>query len=166
MPTAEASRRNLQTAGNLGKIKMWRSREETAIIKLLIWQSCFNSGPVPRQRALAHQLGISQPYIYKVRRKLTTVGFYQLQRCCLAGIQASPLGLPELKQFMYDLANCRDERLGWLRGIWSNSCGAASSSANPRGPQAERTLDQLRGSCVPSWRGATGMFWNLSSRRH
>jgi hypothetical protein len=64
----------------MGRIKLWRGREETALIKLLIWQSCFDSAPRPSQRALAHSLCVSQPYVCKVMRKAHAVGWDALTR--------------------------------------------------------------------------------------
>jgi hypothetical protein len=67
MPSPAASRRNLEKARQRGRIKLHRSRDETAIVKLLIWQLCFGSEPRPSQRALARQLGVSQPYPYNLQ---------------------------------------------------------------------------------------------------
>lgn len=80
MPSAEASRRNLQKARNMGRVLLRRGRDETALIKLLTWQICFERSPRPSQRFIARQLRVSQPYICKVMRKATTVGFYELAK--------------------------------------------------------------------------------------
>jgi hypothetical protein len=69
MPSPSASRWNLENAHQRGRFKLYRSRDGTAVVKLLIWQSRIGGEPRPSQRALARQLGVSQPYICKVTRK-------------------------------------------------------------------------------------------------
>src|SRR5215469_18931789 len=44
-----------------------RSNRETLVIKLLIWQSCFEGEPRPSQRTLARQLGVSRSYVFKIQ---------------------------------------------------------------------------------------------------
>jgi hypothetical protein len=61
--TARRSRRN-----NLSKSRL-RSQRESLIIKILIWQSCFDDGPRPSQRLLAHQLGVYPSYVCKVQKQ-------------------------------------------------------------------------------------------------
>jgi len=51
-----------------------RSDRETAIIKRLIWQACFDSVPRPSQRALARQLHVWPSYVWKVQRKALSEG--------------------------------------------------------------------------------------------
>jgi hypothetical protein len=63
---SEAARRARRR--NLSKSRM-RSDSESWIIKLLIWQSSFHSGPRPTQRALARQLGVWPSYVCKVQRQ-------------------------------------------------------------------------------------------------
>lgn len=46
-----------------------RSDRETAIIKLLIWQSCFEVGLRSSQRALARQLRVWPSYVCKVQKQ-------------------------------------------------------------------------------------------------
>ncbi len=74
MPSPQASRRNLETAIAQGKLKRLRCRDETAIIKLLIWQAWWGGQPRPSQRALAQQLGVSQPYVCRVMQQARTIG--------------------------------------------------------------------------------------------
>jgi hypothetical protein len=45
-----------------------RSDRETAVIKLLIWQSSFDGCQRPSQRALARQLGVWPSYVCKVQQ--------------------------------------------------------------------------------------------------
>jgi hypothetical protein len=52
---------------NLSKSRL-RSERESGVIKLLIWQSCFDGGPRPSQRALALQLGVYPSYVCKVQQ--------------------------------------------------------------------------------------------------
>ena len=54
---------------NLSKSRL-RSERESWVIKLLIWQSCFDGGRSPAQRALARQLGVYPSYVCKVQRQL------------------------------------------------------------------------------------------------
>jgi hypothetical protein len=75
----------------MGRIKLWRGREETAVIKLLIWQSCFEGAPRPSQRALARKLRVSQPYVFKVMRKAIPEGFQELAK-------NGPLSMDDLEQ--------------------------------------------------------------------
>jgi hypothetical protein len=53
---------------NLSKARL-RSDRESWVIKLLIWQSCFDGGPPVSQRALARQLGVYPSYVCKVRKQ-------------------------------------------------------------------------------------------------
>ena len=45
------------------------SDRETLVIKLLIWQLCFDDGPRPRpsHRFLARQLGVTTFYVHKIQ---------------------------------------------------------------------------------------------------
>lgn len=63
---SEAAR--LARRRNLSRSRL-RSDRETATIKLLIWQECFNDGPHPTQRTLARQLGVSRSYVCKVQKQ-------------------------------------------------------------------------------------------------
>ena len=80
MPSPAASRRNLENARQRGCVKLYRGHDESQIIKLLVWQAWFDDEPRPSQRALARQLGVSQPYICKVMRKAHPVGWDALTR--------------------------------------------------------------------------------------
>jgi hypothetical protein len=51
-----------------------RSDPETAVIKRLIWQACFDGEERPSQRALARQLGVAPSYVWKVQRKAQNEG--------------------------------------------------------------------------------------------
>ena len=62
-----------QRRRNLKRTRI-RSDRETAIIKRLIWQACFNGGKRPSQRALARQLRVSPSYVWKVQRKALREG--------------------------------------------------------------------------------------------
>ena len=53
---------------NLSKSRQ-RSDRESLVIKILIWQSCFDDGPHPSQRSLARQLGVCPSYISKVQKQ-------------------------------------------------------------------------------------------------
>lgn len=68
-----------QRCRNLSKGRL-RSERESLIIKLLIWQSCFDGGPRPSQRALTRQLGTRPSYVCKVQRKAPTEGMDTLVR--------------------------------------------------------------------------------------
>jgi len=57
-----------QRRRNLKRTRI-RSDRETAIIKRLIWQACFDGGDRPSHRALARQLGVWPSYVAKVQRK-------------------------------------------------------------------------------------------------
>lgn len=63
-----------QRRGNLANTRL-RSRDESSIIKLLIWQSFFEEQPQPSQRALARQLGVWRSYVCKVRKQATREGW-------------------------------------------------------------------------------------------
>ena len=62
-----------QRRRNLKRTRI-RSDRETAIIKRLIWQACFDGGERLSQRALARQLGVRPSYVYKVQRKAPSEG--------------------------------------------------------------------------------------------
>src|SRR5215472_8386226 len=62
-----------QRRRNLERTRI-RSDRETAIIKLLIWQACFDTAPHRSQRALARQLRVWPSYISKVQRKALSEG--------------------------------------------------------------------------------------------
>jgi hypothetical protein len=53
---------------NLSKARL-RSDRESLVMKLLIWQSCFDGGPRLSQRALAGQLGVRHSYVWKVQKQ-------------------------------------------------------------------------------------------------
>jgi hypothetical protein len=55
---------------NLSRSRL-RSDWESRVIKILIWQSCFDDGPRPSQRVLARQLGVYPSYISKVQKQST-----------------------------------------------------------------------------------------------
>jgi hypothetical protein len=57
-----------QRRHNLRRTRL-RSDRETAIIKLLIWQACFEGGPRRSQRALARELRAWPPYVCKVQKQ-------------------------------------------------------------------------------------------------
>jgi hypothetical protein len=46
-----------------------RSNRESWIIKLLIWQACFDGGPRPSQRVLARKLGVGPSYVCRVQKQ-------------------------------------------------------------------------------------------------
>jgi hypothetical protein len=46
-----------------------RSKHESEVIKLLIWQSYFEEWPRPKQRALASQLRVSRSYVHKIQKQ-------------------------------------------------------------------------------------------------
>jgi len=62
-----------QRRRNLERTRI-RSDRETAIIKLLIWQACFDTAPRPSQCALARQLRVCPSYVWKVERKALREG--------------------------------------------------------------------------------------------
>lgn len=68
-----ARRRNLEKA-------RLRSDWESRVIKLFVWQSRFDSGPRPSERALARQLGVSQRYVRKLLRNAQGEGMDALFR--------------------------------------------------------------------------------------
>jgi hypothetical protein len=69
----------LQRRNNLRRARI-RSDRETAIIKRLIWQQCFDSGPHPSQRALGRQLGVRCSYIHKVQKQAHSQGMDAILR--------------------------------------------------------------------------------------
>lgn len=71
-----------------------RSDWESAIIKLLIWQSYFDGGPRPSQRALARQLGVWPSYVCKVLKQ-SAAGLDALTR----GERATLNELDEARRF-------------------------------------------------------------------
>jgi hypothetical protein len=54
---------------NLLKSRL-RSDRESWVIKLLIWQACFDDGPRPTLRALARILDVWPSYVFKVQKQL------------------------------------------------------------------------------------------------
>ena len=63
---SEAARRARRC--NLSKSRL-RSDRESAVIKLLIWQTYLDDGPRPTQRALARQLGVWPSYVCKIQKQ-------------------------------------------------------------------------------------------------
>jgi hypothetical protein len=53
---------------NLSRSRL-RSDWEIRVIKILIWQSCFDSGPRPSQRALGRLLGVYPSYVCKIQKQ-------------------------------------------------------------------------------------------------
>jgi hypothetical protein len=64
---SEAARRARRST--LSRFRL-RSDRESAVIKLLIWQACFDDGPRPTQRALARILNVWPSYVSKVQKQL------------------------------------------------------------------------------------------------
>ena len=56
---------------NLSKSRL-RSDGESRIMKLLIWESCFEVGQRPSQRVLARLLGVWPSYVHKVQKQVGT----------------------------------------------------------------------------------------------
>ncbi len=73
MPSPESSRRNLEYARSIGRVKFWRSRGESQRVKAEILQAYFDV-PQPSQRAIGQRLHISQPYVTKLIRKIRRDG--------------------------------------------------------------------------------------------
>ncbi len=74
MPSREASLRNLEKArAKRRPPRPWRSRQETRVIKQLVWQ-WLNSGEPGKWsgRAVARWLDVSHTYIQKLVRKFQT----------------------------------------------------------------------------------------------
>lgn len=68
-----------QRLGNLKHTRL-RSRDESRLIKLFVWQSFFDPQPRPSQRALARELDVRRSYVFKVQRKAQTEGMDALLR--------------------------------------------------------------------------------------
>ncbi len=69
-PYTKTTEALLARRDNLRKVRRLRSLRETAIIKLLIWQACFEeSGPRPSQRTLARQLYVWPSYVCKIQKQ-------------------------------------------------------------------------------------------------
>jgi AraC-like DNA-binding protein len=73
-----ARRHNLARAVATGRLKRLRSERESRIIKLLIRQSRFETGPRPSERTLAQQVRVSPSYIHKLFRKAHSEGMEAL----------------------------------------------------------------------------------------
>ncbi len=73
MPSPESSRRNLEHARRIGRVKFWRRRPESQRVKAEILQAYF-AVPRPSQRAIAQRLRVSQPYVAKLSRKIRREG--------------------------------------------------------------------------------------------
>jgi hypothetical protein len=108
MPTPESSRRNLEKARANGTVKRLRSDRETQVIKLLIWQSYFDGGPRPSQRALARQLGVSQPYVRELLQTARTEGGDALLQY---GQRVTLDALAEARRFTSKLRNAEPDIL-------------------------------------------------------
>jgi hypothetical protein len=52
----------------MGRVKLWRSRDETKLLKLTIYQAAFEAGPPKSQRTLARELQVSQPHVCRIMR--------------------------------------------------------------------------------------------------
>jgi len=63
-----------QRCRNLRRTRL-RSDRESRTIKLLIWQSYFENGPRPSQRALAREFRVWPSYVCKVQKQATGVGW-------------------------------------------------------------------------------------------
>src|SRR5215813_7620959 len=63
---SEAARRARRK--NLSRSRL-RSDQESFVIKLLIWQSCFDGEPRPSQRTLARELGVSSSYVCEIQAR-------------------------------------------------------------------------------------------------
>ncbi|MGC2852372.1 MAG: hypothetical protein WB556_20480 [Candidatus Acidiferrum sp.] len=63
-----------QRCHNLRRTRL-RSDWESLTIKLLIWQSCFESGPRQSQRVIGRQVGVWPSYVCKVQKQAASVGW-------------------------------------------------------------------------------------------
>jgi hypothetical protein len=73
MPSAEASRRNLEKArAHWRAPRPWRSEEETRVVRCLAWQWFIGQEPRCSGRAIARKLGVSHTYIQKLSREFAT----------------------------------------------------------------------------------------------
>ena len=100
---SDAARR--QRLANLKGTRL-RSDWETQIIKLLIWQACFDGGP--SQRASARQLGVWPSYVHKVQGAAHSEGMDTLVR---HGKRVTPGDLADARRFT---AKLREEEPGLL----------------------------------------------------
>jgi len=91
---------------NLSKSRL-RSDRESGVIKLLIWQSCFDGGPPASQRTLARQLGVYPSYVCKVQRQ-SAMGLDALA----SGTRTTFQDLDEARRFTVRL---REQEPGLLR---------------------------------------------------
>lgn len=71
MPSREASLRNLKLArAKWRRPRPWRSRQETFVIKRLVWQwLVYPELHKWSERSIARHLGVSHTYVQKLRRK-------------------------------------------------------------------------------------------------
>jgi len=84
-----------QRRRNLKRTRI-RSDRETAIIKRLIWQACFDGGERPSQRAMARQLRVCPSYVWKVQRKALSDG---LDALLANDVRVSLDDLAEVRRF-------------------------------------------------------------------
>lgn len=68
-----ARRENLKAALASGALRR-RCGDESRTMKLLVSQTHHDPEPRPTQRALARQLGVSQPYVCKVQKRAASEG--------------------------------------------------------------------------------------------
>jgi hypothetical protein len=97
---ARRARRN-----NLSKSRL-RSDRESLVIKILIWQFCFDGGPRPSQRVLARQLGVWPSYVCKVQK--------QSARGLDALARTGPVTLYDLNSARRFTARLREQEPGLL----------------------------------------------------
>jgi hypothetical protein len=116
---------------NLSKSRL-RSDRESRIIKIWIWQSCFDDGPHPSQRALARQLGVWPSYICKVLKQ-SAAGLDALNR----GERATLNELDEARRFT---ARIREQEPQALRASPCVSQQAANHHTQAIRPQPSPTL--------------------------
>ena len=95
-----------QRCRNLRRTRI-RSDRESLVIKLLTWQSCFESGPRRSQRALARELGVRCSYVWKVQNQAQTEGMHAL-------LQPGRVTLDDLADARRFTAKLREQEPGLL----------------------------------------------------
>lgn len=131
----------------MGRVILRRGRDETALIKLLIWQSYWDTEPRPSQRTLARTLGVSQPYVCKIMRKAIPVGFDKLAR------NGRPT-LQELEQARGVTARMRER----APALFTPASTGASDESEPQPSNPYRVIAEAK--TLREWRELEGRRGN------
>lgn len=148
-------RRNVAAAVSAGTLMRLRSDRESLVIKLLAWQSRFESGTRPSERALARQLGVWPSYVHKLLEKAHSEGMDVLVQ---HGKHVTLDDLAVARRFTARIKEQQPDLLTASRRLYGVE---SSASQEPRWMTTEESTEQTRRE-VAEWKRKN--LWRTDTR--